>query len=433
MTNGSKSSPSTPISTDFRAVRGRAYALRTASRRMVGDLHDSLACCGYVHEAFRPYGRACEGMPDLATLVVREDGRAAFTGTTRCGSPWACPVCAPRIAAARAQTLMPQIVDMMADGWSAWLVTLTVRHARGDSLADLWKVLGKAWGRVTSGKRWAALKKNGGLEYVRGYDVTHSEANGWHPHIHISLYLSPEHKNPREVTRWFLNRWMEVLSKMGWDALQGAQHIVKANNPEAAAKYAVTPAACYETVAMALKRSRTGKSGSTPFEILESASAGNKRAYHLWREYVSATKGRKQVVTSKGLHLKEDAEDVEERIGQPIADIGTSAMIELDRRRLSAPLLDAVEKAAPEDRYDAALSILRLLEFGGWGLCKPWNPPEEDTKPPTIIRTPGKTERERRQYTQYQEWKTELNNRSLFDPKRSDGENLRDVPCPDTI
>ena len=407
-TNGSKSSPPPHAVRDSKAIRGQAYNLRSASRNMVGDIHDSVACCGYVRRTFRPHGQVGQADPDMATLVC-EDGRAAFVGTTRCGSPWACPVCAPRIAAARAQTLMPQVANLMDAGWSAWLVTLTVRHDRSMPLRGIWDVLSKAWGRVTSGKVWDKVRKRGGVELVRGYDVTYSQAHGWHPHLHVSLYLAPGHKDPRGVAKCFQSRWMAILSRLGWQALPGAQHVVQANDPAAAARYSVTPAACYETVAMALKRARTGKAGRTPFEILESAAEGNLASRHLWREYVAATKGRRQVNTSKGLHLKDPEADVVEQAGEAIADIGPDAMSELDRRRLSAPLLDAVEHAAPENRYEAARVILLTLESKEWGMCRPVPPAWQAALPPCGPPGPqpllvGKTRRERDQVVAYQEW-----------------------------
>lgn len=272
----------------------------------------------------------------------------------------------------------------MNQGYSAWLVTLTVRHKRCDSLPDLLSALKKAWGRATSGRAWQAVRNAGGLEYVRGYDVTHGEGAGWHPHLHLSLYLSPDHQDPGGVAKAFLARWRSVLARLGWDALPGAQHVVQANNPEAAAKYAVTPAACYETVALALKRSRNSRAGRTPFELLEAAADGDARARGLWRDYVAATKGRRQVTTSQGVHLKpEEVEDLEEIQGQPIAELGQTALGELDRRRWSAPLLDAVEEAPTHLRHEVAKEFLMRLDARDWALCRPLPPePPEPPKPP---------------------------------------------------
>lgn len=426
-TRGSTSSPPEPR--DQSARRATAYHLRAASRPMVRDLHDSLACCGSVYQPHRPRGAAAPDMPDMATLMVRDDGSASFTGITRCGSPWACPTCAPRIAAARAETLRPQVASLMGRGWSAQLVTLTLRHDRHQKMSDLWTALGKAWARLTSGKRWAALKATGGLEYVRGYDATYSPAYGWHPHVHISLYLSPDHKDPDAVGRWVLDRWMAVLARLGWSALPGAQHVQRVNDPEAAAAYAVTAAACYESVALALKRARGGRGGRTPFEILEAAAAGDPHAWHLWREYVSATKGRRQVTTSRNFHLKElesETEDVvegDEEVDLPVADIGPHAMRELDWRRLSSVLLDAVEAAdaALGDVYEAAASVLGQLSAGDWGLCRPPEDvapapaPEVCLPPPSpvpwVVHDPRKGKpgaRGERAIRDYLEWRASL-------------------------
>jgi hypothetical protein len=323
------------------------------------------------------------GDPDVATLVLGEDGRANFRGVTRCGSPWACPVCAPKVAAARAEALRPQIAALMEAGWTAWSITLTVSHDAGHDLAELWRVLGKAWSRLTSGKRWQEIRDLGGVEYVRGSDLTHSPRHGWHPHMHLTLLLGPEHGGSGAVPRWLLARWISVLAKMGWKAVPGAQHVVRADDPEAAARYAVTPAAVYEAVSMATKRARKkGVPSRTPFEILQAAASEGGRSTELWREYVTATKGRRQVTVSRGLHLREDVEDVDESVGQAIADIGTFAMTELDRRRLSAVLLDAVEMADPADVFEAAASVLRQLNARDWGLCRP--PPIEAAEMPEV-------------------------------------------------
>jgi hypothetical protein len=59
----------------------------------------------------------------------------------------------------------------------------------------------------------------------------------------------------------------------GGDALPSAQDATRANNPEEAARYAVTPAACYEAVTLAKKRAQAEReAGETPFEILGRAA-----------------------------------------------------------------------------------------------------------------------------------------------------------------
>ncbi|WP_157772673.1 hypothetical protein [Pseudoponticoccus marisrubri] len=87
--------------------------------------------------------------------------------------------------------MKPQIDKLVAAGWSAWLITLTARHKRGNKLSDAFAMFQQAWGLLTSGKAIAKKREAvGGLEYVRGYDLTHGR-NGWHLHFHLVLLVGP--------------------------------------------------------------------------------------------------------------------------------------------------------------------------------------------------------------------------------------------------
>ena len=395
-TNGSSPSPiQAPRHSKDR--RRTAWELRTGHRPLVGDLHDSVACCGLGRLPIRgehPHDARARLVVDCGepNSVRSENPEASLLGVTRCNSPWACPVCAPRIAAARAEALRPQVAELMAAGWTAHLITLTVRHTRHNDLAELWNGLGRAWSRLTSGKRWAALRAIGQPEYARGYDLTWSERHGWHPHVHLSLYLPPEHGDGSATAAWVLMRWAEVLGGLGWEALPGAQHAVRVDDPAAAAAYAVTPAAVYETLSLATKRSRTGKSGRTPFEILGQAvddvQHGRRHesaSVMLWREYVAATKGKRQVTTSRGLSLRDDDEDVENRpvdTSDHLAELGGETVRELDRSRQMVPLLELVEVVVsygPEAVRDAVREVLSSLRACDWSILPPAIP---DVAPP---------------------------------------------------
>ena len=284
-TSGSTPSPKQPnqpsptdwtpgLDDEGRIRRARGYHLRAGHRGLIGDIHDSVACCGL---GLIPQEAGGDG---FARLSLRHcEAVADITQTTRCASVWACPVCAPRIASRRALALQPQVVDMMAKGWSAHLVTLTVRHELQHEPADLFDVLRRAWARTTSGAAWRRLRLKGGLEYVRGYDVTWSPRAGWHPHLHLSLYLAPEHEDPDEVASWLLRRWMDSLARLGWQAMQQGQDAQRCYDSAKAARYSVTPAAVYESLALAMKRSRGQGSGATPFEILARAVDGEKAPF----------------------------------------------------------------------------------------------------------------------------------------------------------
>lgn len=286
---------------------------------------------------FRSVGAKSVSFCGLRTLtgsatLERGGGKAGIRGVSRCSSPWLCPVCGPKIAAARAAELTPQFKELTASGWSVWLVTLTLQHKKGDRLADLFDMLAKGWNRFRSGRGFQELRDEaGGFEYVRGYDLTVGR-HGWHPHLHLVVALGPGAGDGKKMAPQVLERWRECLDAVGGKALDRALDIQPARNAAAAAAYAMTLAGVSkhtdraapalddkertkalevgfstlaEATAAAAKRGRAG-GGETAADLRERAVKGDKRAYALFAEYVAATKGRRAVVVSQRLRLQEE-------------------------------------------------------------------------------------------------------------------------------
>lgn len=173
-----------------------------------------------------------------------------------------------------------------------------------------------------------------------------------------------------------------------------AQDFQKTDDVAQAAAYAVTPAAVYETLSMSTKRARGKGAGATPFEILSTA-AGQKielpfrlspsQALLLWREYVAATKGRRQAITSRGLHLVPDEEVEETGEFQEIALLEKEILKELDRDGKTVWLFDAVERARPAG-IDAAREAARRFLSGcasrGWWIVDAPDPSPPPPRPP---------------------------------------------------
>jgi hypothetical protein len=382
LTIGSKSSAS-----DKRSV---PYGLRAWHRRHVFDIHPSLAGCG-----LNPLPVSVGGS-GRASLVC-SDTKAVIRNVATCKSPWSCPVCAPRVAAARAESLGPQIKSLVSNGGTVWLVTLTLSHKRETPLLESLDGIRKAWSIVTSGRAWKEKRENGKIEYARGFDVTWSNSNGWHPHLHLSLFLGSSHKNPEAVARWIVERWKGALEARGYYASMAAQDFQKCDDAEKAAAYAVTPASCYETLSMATKRSRGEGSGLTPFEILSFAASqkiesphriSEKQALLLWKEYVAATKGRRQASTSQGLHLVQDEEILEDGAGSEFKEIALlekDILKQLDRENKTVPLFQEVERARPagiDAARDAARRFLSGCASRGWWIVDPPDPSPPPARPP---------------------------------------------------
>ncbi len=267
----------------------------------------------------------------------------SLRGVALCASPWVCPVCGPKIAVSRAVAMEPQAAALSARGWSAWLLTLTVRHSEKNSLADLFELFGLAWSAMTSGRSVSLYRKrSGGFEYVRGYDATWSPRNGWHLHFHLVLFFGPEAGTGKEAAAWFLERWLKKVEANGGDALPRAQDMRPAGNAAAAAAYAMTLAgvgkhtdrhpeqtkmakamangeevetkyaaasfrSMAEATAAAAKKGRK-EGGLTSAELRAGALAGNARHAAAYLEFVRETKGKRAVLVSEGLTLQPDEE-----------------------------------------------------------------------------------------------------------------------------
>jgi hypothetical protein len=117
-------------------------------------------------------------------------------------------VCAARVAADRAE----ELDSMMKGAGGRWqMVTLTLKHHRGETLAELLDALLKAWrgvrrqrlmrdifdARVTATAR--AVEATGGWE---------EDGNGWHPHIHLLLRTTEWSERDRAVLEWL---WAKAL------------------------------------------------------------------------------------------------------------------------------------------------------------------------------------------------------------------------------
>ena len=345
-----------------RDTHKNGYSLRSLGRGLVKDIHRSLSLCGV------SVLRVGSGN---ASLVVRESSsglRADLEGTMSCKSAWACPVCAPRLANARAKALQPQVAAFMQRGFTAYLLTFTVRHKRNTPLDALLDKLGVAWRGLMQSRDYVQWRHGfpEKPEWSRGWDMTHGN-HGWHPHMHMMLLLPPSgtEKDAAELLAF----WMKQARLAGLTVSRDAQDVQRLDNPEAAARYAVSPAAVYEAVALA-KKQGTG-AGKTPFQILELAVADEKagvsgsRWVALWREYVEATKGRRLVATSRGLKLKADAalslEDDDEplKVDRLVA-FDRVAIRALDRSNLMPHLLLISESLdCPWSRRSAIVSFLK--------------------------------------------------------------------------
>lgn len=327
------------------------------------------------------------GAEPLIAVTLDEAGKVGFSGLMHCGSPWSCPVCAPRIAAAQTSAIREEIAARIAAGWRVVMALGTVPHERGEPLAEVMVRLKGALKLTLAEIRrcWP------GFAYIRAIEVTHSDASGWHPHVHLLLLLPPldptDPETPtdpverewvekdrfahflRDWSRW----WLAKTEALGIECDERANGAEEAASAAAAAAYVVkgesakvNSAAAEIGLGQTTKMAR-GRLSRTPFQILEDIFIRqNWRDRALFCEYLSATAGERRLACSRGIKLVEQPEGEEAPLpAEPIAFVAERGWQKAQQRISLADIRDAVESAAGQHRAWIFDSLYKLLRGAG--------------------------------------------------------------------
>lgn len=262
-------------------------------------------------------------------VLRRLDGSGARVGSVKtCGSVWACPVCAAKVAGHRQTELSYAMGKHTEAGGTAYLLTFTFPHYKDQSLQELMLPFIKARNRFQSSKGWKKVMGKDGtagrVGSVTSLEVTYGGANGWHPHLHMLVFCQPGafgEGEPDELGRlcspaidYFRGEWVRILEKCG---------LVDGSNREWAGKYALDVRGgkgAAEYVAkwglveeLTMSHAKTGKRNTfgtkdhyTPFQLLEISkndmeTGGDGRAARVFHEFVTAFDGKRMLTWSPGL------------------------------------------------------------------------------------------------------------------------------------
>lgn len=265
----------------------------------------------------RDGGRWClMPLERIVRVVGTADGAAHLSGIRRCASTWCCPVCTPTIREQRAAEIDQGVSAHLAGGGQAFLVTATFSHQKGDDLAQLLDVGQAAWS-----KTWkisdAVKRSNSYVGQVRAWDFTHSERNGWHPHIHAIVLCGPG-----DAAGWLwsmAHRWSDKIAGEGaltdvTSARSPGWDVRRINDSAGMSDYLCKVqggwGAGLELARADIKRG--SRAGVTPAVLMERAIDGDPRALVLIREFERATAGRRAVVWGRGLKALLGVEEVDD-------------------------------------------------------------------------------------------------------------------------
>jgi hypothetical protein len=299
----------------FRARRREAWDRRQVHQRFL-DHQAALAGSwdGIAGARFAKCGRCV--CSDFVTLraTFGEQGPVAYSdGVVLCGSVWACPVCGRKIRFRRSQEVELAAVRWSLAGGSLVMVTDTIRHQRADPLADSLAILKSAHRRLLNDRRWKSLRAGPLAHLIVATEITWG-SNGWHPHIHDLLFVRPGF-DPAEVVAgieaWLPKSWPNIVERVG-GRRPNLRYGVRAQAIEADA------ASYIAKIAKEATRADLKGDSRSPFALLDAMADGEAPAIAMWSEYVTATKGVRAIVMSRGLRAALLA-DVEEKSDEELA------------------------------------------------------------------------------------------------------------------
>ncbi len=273
---------------DSRTARAERYALKSAARRLLPKDHRTTKCMHW-------------RLPDREIQVQKgaTNDRAFYHGLQVCAMPWTCPVCATKISERRRQEVAKAIKQAEALGLQVFLLTLTVPHGLGDDVNDILNKMMAAWKRLWQGRQGQELRNSLGLfGHIRALEVTHGE-NGFHPHFHALLFFHPQQATAAGwgSLPWI---WQKVAVRSGLPA-PSIDRGCRIDDGSRAAQYVAKGVWGLESE-VTKGHVKSGRKGArTPFDLLRDYMHGDKAAGSLWRVYVDAFAGRRQLHWSVGL------------------------------------------------------------------------------------------------------------------------------------
>lgn len=224
-------------------------------------------------------------------------GSAFFRGVCLCGSVWTCPVCSAKISEARRVELDQATQAWRGRGGHLGLLTLTFPHCSHDELSTSLPRFTKALQRFSMSRAFRrSWAPRAGLQHrVRATEFTFGE-NGWHPHVHVLLFL--DRPLVSGISEDLVKAWQRACIMSGLRE-PSAAHGVDLRDGSYASNYVGKWGLSHELTKANQKHGREGS--RTPWDILRGViETGQVSSALPFVHYALATKGTRQLCWSKG-------------------------------------------------------------------------------------------------------------------------------------
>lgn len=304
-------------------------------------------------------------------LCASKDRNIFFNGIANCGGYWRCPVCAFKIAEEKKRFLMDLILAHQQKGGSIGFLTLTVRHNR---LQPLRKPLNTLLENYRAFQRTSVFQRErksmGFLGQVKTLELTYSQSNGWHPHLHILYFYDNE--NVKDIEKWqkqVLKEWAKYKDNKGLVKAQN-QQVLKPDH-----KLLAEYLAKYDIVKEMTKGQLKSSKGLTPFTALAKLSCEDydsheqkRLLYGVYSEYVEQTQGKHYVNISNSLRklypeIFENEKTDEEIVNEvEIDEILLQISVDVWRKIAKNDLQPLVLNAYRQNQLDGVVNLLTYFK-----------------------------------------------------------------------
>lgn len=281
-----------------------------------------------------------------------------YVGLQTCALPWLCSICSPKIGERRASEIQKAMAQCLAEGGQVLMPTFTIPHGRQQPLAETLDGIKDALRWVCSTRQYKQLKERLAVAgRIIATEITHGEANGWHPHFHELWFFELSGVDVAKLEQELYDLWAKACEKFDLGE-PSRKHGVVVQDGSQAAQYVAKMGDKAWTLAdeIAKANAKSGRKASRSFWQLidcymdESASTQHRnRAKQLILEYVEATKDKKALTWTPGLKKRyavvemtdEELAAQQEEEAVLIAEISLDDWKVITKNRIEAVILDA--------------------------------------------------------------------------------------------
>lgn len=251
-----------------------------------------------------------------------DKNRASFGNLQYCGSVWTCPDCSKKVSLAKKELVAQAVTSANAKGLHVAMLTLTIPHYLGDNLKELLSKMKKSKNYLftnRNSREWFA-DQFPIVGEITATEVKYSDRNGFHPHLHILLFLDREYQKEdiQRIEGEIYDFWAEKCVKRGLgkpSRKHGVDLKMEKTGEQTFASYIAKWGLASELTQSHMKIGKRNMQSLTMWEVLELSKmeVSTKDKYsHIFRTYAKAFKGARQIRPSNGLMEFLGLKDIEE-------------------------------------------------------------------------------------------------------------------------